>query len=166
MIPWFSIAPLLACTTDEAVIEPELVVETDTGESIPPLSMTPRDPIPRPLDEGRDEGEGEACRFVSPESGMSTSAGEPLYFDGQVNLWHWDVSDWLTVSWYSDRDEFLDESWPDTSGTFRLYTDSLSAGTHTISFIVENQDGVSCTDEVTHTILSNAVDEASATEAL
>ena len=91
------------------------------------------------------------CAITSPASGAIFEEGDIVLFEGTAA----DVdvnSDSLTVSWSSHLDGELGTSTPTSSGAVTFPTSDLSANTHVISMRVEDELGLSCTENVTITV--------------
>jgi hypothetical protein len=144
-----SVLLFAACAVEEGALPPI----DDTGVLDDPV-VTLTGPLIGPQ---MAENDGMGCFIAYPEDGDVVGVGELVYLNGMVNLWMWDVSDWITASWSSDLDGELTTLWPDTSGTAGYETSTLSPGTHTITLSVHDEEDVSCFDTVTLTVGSNAV---------
>jgi hypothetical protein len=92
-----------------------------------------------------------SCEISAPESGSSTAEGELVNFEASVS----DVdvaSDWLEVSWESDKDGALGDSTPSSAGEVLFSTSGLSVETHTVTMTVTDEVGATCTDLVQVTV--------------
>ncbi|MEC7987768.1 MAG: fibrinogen-like YCDxxxxGGGW domain-containing protein [Myxococcota bacterium] len=61
-------------------------------------------------------------------------------------------SDWLSITWESDKDGSLGQSTPNSNGEILFSTAALSVNHHIISMIVRDETGASCTDIVPFTV--------------
>ena len=93
------------------------------------------------------------CAWVAPADDTVTVYGEPVAFEGEVN--DPDVpADWLAVQWVSDRQGEIGTSAPSTEGEVSLTASSLDKAAHTISMIVTDEVGLTCT--VDRTVIVSA----------
>lgn len=84
------------------------------------------------------------CAWVTPPSDTVIVYGEPVALEGEVS--DPDVpSDWLSVQWVSDRQGELGRSVPSTEGAVSFTASSLDKAAHTISMIVTDEVGSTCT---------------------
>jgi hypothetical protein len=85
------------------------------------------------------------CGITSPSSGDSSEEGSQVAFAGTAS--DVDVTpNLLSVEWSSDKDGVLGSSTPNSSGDVAFLTSALSAETHTITMMVTDEVGASCTD--------------------
>jgi len=86
-----------------------------------------------------------SCALELPELGASVPNGELVIFEGTAS----DVdvaSDWLTVTFESNVDGYLGAVSPSSSGAFVFATSSLTPTTHTVSMVVTDEVGGTCSD--------------------
>jgi len=109
------------------------VTDTDGGTGSAPMDLAVRPPNTAPT-----------CAVTAAPA--SEVPGLPATFEASVA--DPDIpSEALSVSWSSDIDGTLGAD-PPTDGLASLTTDALSAGRHTISVLVSDELGLSCTAEV------------------
>ncbi|MAA77881.1 MAG: hypothetical protein CL916_01370 [Deltaproteobacteria bacterium] len=102
----------------------------------------------------QEENEAPLCGIQSPNDADSFASGTMVLFEGygtDANI----PSDQLTVEWYSDKDAPLSSQSPlgtsvpnSSDGTFSFATVDLSENVHTITMIVTDDQGETCTDSV------------------
>ena len=91
------------------------------------------------------------CQINAPESGAVGQEGELVTFEAEVS----DVdvpSDWLTVTWESDKDGELGSSSPNSDGSVTFAWSDLSVDTHTVTMRVSDEVDATCTDSVLYTV--------------
>ena len=91
------------------------------------------------------------CEIVAPLSNAAGQQGDMVTFMGTAS----DVdvsSDWLEVTWSSDKDGVLGTSTPSSSGEIIFNTDVLSVDTHTITMMVGDEVGATCADLIVYTV--------------
>ena len=102
----------------------------------------------------QEENEAPQCAIENPQDGDAFTSGSMVLFEGyatDVNI----NSDQLTVTWYSDKDAPLADNVPlgtsvpnSSDGTFSFGTVDLSENVHTITMVVTDDLGETCTDSV------------------
>ncbi len=91
------------------------------------------------------------CEITAPESGSSGEEGALVTFEAVVS--DADVSaDWLEVTWSSDWDGALGTSTPSSAGELAFSISDLSVATHSITIVVSDEIGATCTDFVLYTV--------------
>ena len=86
-----------------------------------------------------------SCDLLLPALGASVPFSELVIFEGTAS--DIDVpSDWLTATFESNVDGYLGAVSPSTTGTFAFATSSLTATTHTLTVIVTDEVGGTCSD--------------------
>jgi len=98
--------------------------------------------------------------ILVPEHGAQVLQGSQQSFSGVVSD-ELAVPAELFVSWSSSLDGQLLQETPDAEGVTSFTSDQLSAGEHTITLRVVDQDGASGSDEVLVTVLANSPPEIS-----
>jgi hypothetical protein len=91
------------------------------------------------------------CEILTPLDGAAGAEGSLVSFIGTTS----DVdvaSDWLSVTWSSDKDGELGSVTPDSSGNIVFSYSNLSVNTHTISLQVADEVGATCTAVRTYTV--------------
>ena len=91
------------------------------------------------------------CEILSPADGLAGVEGDSVTFEGTAS----DVdvaSDWLSVTWSSDKDGELGSITPDSLGNVVFSYSNLSVNTHTISLQVNDEVGATCTAVTTYTV--------------
>ena len=91
------------------------------------------------------------CEMLTPLEGAAGAEGSLVSFTGTTS----DVdvaSDWLSVTWSSDKDGELGSVTPDSSGNIVFSYSNLSVNTHTISMQVSDELGETCTAVRTYTV--------------
>ena len=91
------------------------------------------------------------CEILTPLNGGVGTEGDTVSFTATVS----DVdvpSDWLMVSWSSDKDGSLGESTPNTAGDVLFSFADLTVDTHTITMTVADEVGATCTDFISYTV--------------
>ena len=91
------------------------------------------------------------CQIIAPESGSVGQEGELVTFEAEVS----DVdvpSDWLTVTWESDKDGELGSSSPNSDGSVTFAWSDLSVDTHTVTMRVSDEVDATCTDSLLYTV--------------
>ena len=92
-----------------------------------------------------------SCEIVQPLSGAAAVEGESVVFQALVS--DPDVSaDSLSVTWNSDKDGSLGTATPTSSGEVIFSYDGLSINSHTISLVVLDEVGASCSDAILFSI--------------
>ena len=92
-----------------------------------------------------------SCEITSPESGAAGEEGALVTFEGLVS--DEDVpADWLSVVWSSDWDGELGTSSPSTAGELAFSTSDLSVATHSITMMVSDEMGDTCSDFILYTV--------------
>ena len=90
------------------------------------------------------------CTITNPQSGEKRLEGTTITFEGEFSD---DIpSDQLMVEWQSDRDGLLLLGFGNTDGTTGFTTNALSRNTHTISLIITDEYGASCTDSLSYVV--------------
>ena len=119
----------------------ELHVEDTTGkEAVETVIIDVGPPNSAPL-----------CEIVTPPDGSAGPEGDVVTFTGLTS----DVdvsSDWLAVTWSSDKDGELGSVTPDSSGNIIFSYADLTVNTHTISLQVADEVGATCTALTTFTV--------------
>ena len=91
------------------------------------------------------------CAITAPETNSADEQGTTVVFEGTAE----DVdvaSDWLTVSWSSDKDGEIGTSTPNSSGGITFAYADLSVNTHLISMTVTDEVGATCTDDILYSV--------------
>jgi hypothetical protein len=91
------------------------------------------------------------CAISAPADGSASELGVLVTFEGEVS----DIdqaANTLGVVWESDFDGELGTSTPDSDGSVRLSTGSLSVNTHQITLVVTDDLGEVCTTSLTTTV--------------
>ncbi|MGC6511083.1 MAG: fibrinogen-like YCDxxxxGGGW domain-containing protein [Myxococcota bacterium] len=91
------------------------------------------------------------CQIITPQDGSVGTIGDVVSFTAQVS----DVdipSDWLTVSWSSDKDNALGESTPTSAGDVSFSYSDLTVNTHNIVMTVTDEMGETCTAAIDYTV--------------
>ena len=111
----------------------------------------------------QEENEAPLCGIENPQDGDSFSSGSLVLLEGyatDTNI----PSDQLTVEWYSDKDAALVDNIPlgtsvpnSSDGTFSFGTVDLSQNVHTITMVVTDDQGETCTDSVLLAIAGTGV---------
>ena len=102
----------------------------------------------------QEENQAPICAIDSPNDADSFASGTMVLFEGyatDANI----PSDQLSVEWYSDKDAPLSDQTPlgtsvpnSADGTFSFATVDLSENIHTITMVVTDDQGETCTDSV------------------
>jgi len=86
-----------------------------------------------------------SCDLELPELGASVPFGELVIFEGTAT--DIDVpSDWLTVTFESNVDGYLGAVSPSSTSIFAFATTALTPTTHTVTMIVTDEVGGTCSD--------------------
>ena len=91
------------------------------------------------------------CEITNPADSAAGPEGEEVRFEGTAA----DVdvpSDWLAVTWTSDKQGDLGASTPDTGGGIGFAISDLSVDTHRITITVNDEVGATCTDSIYYTV--------------
>lgn len=91
------------------------------------------------------------CSILAPITGAAGVQGETVLFSGLVS----DVdvaADWLSVTWRSDKDGDIGTSTPTSMGEVFFSFSELSVNTHTITMLVEDEVGATCSTALTYTV--------------
>ena len=91
------------------------------------------------------------CEILAPINGSAGTEGDLISFMGMAS----DVdvpSDWLSVTWTSDKDGEIGTSTPFSSGDISFSYANLSVDTHSITMMVIDEIGASCTTGITYTV--------------
>ncbi len=92
-----------------------------------------------------------SCSITAPTGDSFGARGEDVRFEATVG--DADVpSDWLSVTWESDKDGFLGSSTPTTAGEVVFTTGDLSVDTHTITLTTTDEVGATCSDLVVFSV--------------
>ena len=86
------------------------------------------------------------CNIMFPADGAAEAFGADIILQAQVADPDVDIS-YLQTSWHSDRDGFLGDGVFD-NGLLILNTNTLTAAQHTLSLLVEDEQGLSCSDSI------------------
>ncbi len=92
-----------------------------------------------------------SCSITSPSDGSIGIAGETVSFIALAS----DVDvepDWLSVVWRSDKDGDIGTSTPTSDGDVTFAYGALSVNTHTITMVVTDEAGGSCSTAITYTV--------------
>jgi hypothetical protein len=92
-----------------------------------------------------------SCEITAPADGTAGEEGDTVLFEAMVS----DVdvsSDWLAVTWTSDKDGGLGESTPDSAGAVAFPYADLSVETHAITLTVTDEVGASCSDFILYSV--------------
>ena len=119
----------------------ELEVEDTTGKSSrESVIITVGPPNSKPT-----------CSITAPVDGSTGMEGETVSFMGMTSDADVD-SDWLSVAWGSDKDGDIGSSTPTSAGEISFSYADLSVNTHTITMVVTDEMGATCTTAVNYTV--------------
>jgi len=91
------------------------------------------------------------CNIITPVA-ESTGAFRDR-FSASAHVHDLDIpAEALQVEWYSDKDGLLGTSLPQHDGSVFFSSDQLSVNTHSISIVVKDEVGASCTSFITYTV--------------
>lgn len=88
-----------------------------------------------------------SCAITSPDNNDSFEIGGTVLFEGMATDPDIDADE-LTVTWSSSVDGVLNTGSPTSAGTMTFGTSALSTATHTITLLVEDEVGGSCSDAI------------------
>lgn len=91
------------------------------------------------------------CGIVAPSDGTAAQQGTEVFFEATATDPDIDP-DRLTFTWRSDTDGELRTGTPDSDGTVRFATDTLTVATHLITLSVTDEVGGTCTDSIYYTV--------------
>ncbi len=91
------------------------------------------------------------CGVTLPAEDSAGPSGSEVRLEGTVADVDVDVNV-LEVTWTSDRDGVLGASTPDSDGTVRLATSTLTVATHLLTLTATDEVGGTCTDSVYYTV--------------
>jgi hypothetical protein len=96
------------------------------------------------------------CAILSPENYADFGVNETILFEATANDLDIDASQ-LAVTFTSDKDGVIGNLTPSSNGNVQFGINTLSTNTHTITMLVEDEIGSTCTDVVLLTV-GNAPD--------
>jgi hypothetical protein len=116
-----------------------------------PEGATAQDVLTVQGSEGGPDNETPVCSITSPASGGSSGLGQAVYFTA-IAVDADDASEDLAALWSSDKDGDLGESLVNSGGDISFSTQDLSPDSHTISLVVSDPQGATCTQSIFFTV--------------
>ncbi len=92
-----------------------------------------------------------SCAITAPESGSTGEEGESITFEATASDPDVDPTQ-LSATWTSDQDGELATSTPSAQGTITFTTSGLNVASHVVTLEVQDEQGASCTDQVTYVV--------------